>query len=519
MANPNDIAKALNEMVRTLEQLSDVELESVKSILEKQKEVISNNKRLEQSKKDLERLKKKEALKEKTLRKEDSKTLKSRLSLVSLIEGTNRKLSEKKSKKSGVGLSLGFMKKVIENERKQFSLFAAQSQIQVKQSSENFDEKKIDVVPELEIKLLRDIDSKIDNITSTKSGGLFDFIMGSVKSLIAAVIPEASGLLGGIAGGGLLGGLGKVLKGGGKGAGKVGEEAAENSGSILKVLSKLKNPKVAIAAGVLATGAGIYSSMSSDDDSGDTLQTRASGGKVARNSVYLVGENGPELFSPQQNGFIVPNHKLKSNSGEGSLDFDFDSFQSTFVNTFKKLLGKVSDGYTEVNKTFSDKIKTIYDDIKSWVMDKINVAGNAVKSVVDDVTKAVGNIVKPLGTATPKVESQPPPKPSFMSSSESVQKFTVPNVPLNLPTASDNIPQMNVPVQDDFSSLIQKLPDVSDMSVQNVYNVPEAPQIQNDGLDMEFWNNDFVKAFSESIKIKDNFNKTKKNIISPVYLQ
>jgi phage-related minor tail protein len=37
---------------------------------------------------------------------------------------------------------------------------------------------------------------------------------------------------------------------------------------------------------------------------------RAAGGPVASGSTYLVGEKGPELFSPKSSGNITPNNKL-----------------------------------------------------------------------------------------------------------------------------------------------------------------------------------------------------------------
>ncbi|MBN8828640.1 MAG: hypothetical protein J0H68_08030 [Sphingobacteriia bacterium] len=44
------------------------------------------------------------------------------------------------------------------------------------------------------------------------------------------------------------------------------------------------------------------------------FETRAIGGPVNSSTPYLVGENGPELFIPEGNGRIEPNHKLASNS-------------------------------------------------------------------------------------------------------------------------------------------------------------------------------------------------------------
>lgn len=42
---------------------------------------------------------------------------------------------------------------------------------------------------------------------------------------------------------------------------------------------------------------------------------RASGGSVSRGTSYLVGEQGPELFTPSQSGSIIPNHRLAGAGG------------------------------------------------------------------------------------------------------------------------------------------------------------------------------------------------------------
>jgi hypothetical protein len=45
---------------------------------------------------------------------------------------------------------------------------------------------------------------------------------------------------------------------------------------------------------------------------------KAAGGPVSMGKTYLVGEKGPELFSPSSNGSIVPNHKLTAGGGGGT---------------------------------------------------------------------------------------------------------------------------------------------------------------------------------------------------------
>jgi phage-related minor tail protein len=40
------------------------------------------------------------------------------------------------------------------------------------------------------------------------------------------------------------------------------------------------------------------------------------GGPVSAGRTYLVGERGPELFTPQGGGQIVPNHQLGAGGGQ-----------------------------------------------------------------------------------------------------------------------------------------------------------------------------------------------------------
>ena len=43
------------------------------------------------------------------------------------------------------------------------------------------------------------------------------------------------------------------------------------------------------------------------------IKTRASGGPVTGGKPYIVGEKGPELFTPSSSGKITPNHELGGN--------------------------------------------------------------------------------------------------------------------------------------------------------------------------------------------------------------
>jgi len=77
--------------------------------------------------------------------------------------------------------------------------------------------------------------------------------------------------------------------------------------------------KMIVKAAILAI---IFSSIPKLGGFGDTGETgfvgilgklltgRASGGPVSRNTPYIVGERGPELFMPNNSGNIIPNHAM-----------------------------------------------------------------------------------------------------------------------------------------------------------------------------------------------------------------
>jgi hypothetical protein len=83
-----------------------------------------------------------------------------------------------------------------------------------------------------------------------------------------------------------------------------------------EILFKFKTQGSAAAleyASYLARGAE-YGGLSPEDALGlagiSTVPARAMGGPVAGGSTYLVGERGPELFTPGTSGSITPNNAL-----------------------------------------------------------------------------------------------------------------------------------------------------------------------------------------------------------------
>ncbi len=72
-------------------------------------------------------------------------------------------------------------------------------------------------------------------------------------------------------------------------------------------------------------GSGISGFTNKAVNAGHSITGLASGGSVSAGTTYLVGENGPELFSSRSSGFITPNHRLGGNitiniSGNTLLD-------------------------------------------------------------------------------------------------------------------------------------------------------------------------------------------------------
>lgn len=68
------------------------------------------------------------------------------------------------------------------------------------------------------------------------------------------------------------------------------------------------------------------------------LDKRAAGGPVGSGTPYLVGERGPELFTPNTAGKIVPNHALGGGGGGDTYYQDFTVGEVATVSMLKKAL-------------------------------------------------------------------------------------------------------------------------------------------------------------------------------------
>jgi len=93
------------------------------------------------------------------------------------------------------------------------------------------------------------------------------------------------------------------------------------------------------------------------------LSARATGGPVARGSSYIVGERGPELFSPSSSGHITPNNKLG-----GATTVNINNYASAEVEVNET---QSATGETTLDVKISDMVRR---EIKRGGFDRQNRA-------------------------------------------------------------------------------------------------------------------------------------------------
>lgn len=488
--NPNDIAKILNEMVKTLQELSDKELDSVESIFQGYKKTLENSKKIEESRNQLDDLEKKEVIKEKKENKEEEKRLAFKKNLSDVVGKTNSKIKNGLFDFSNMKKQMNPMTHIrnfVQEERQKFSSYF--SFMKPKQSSEDFSRKEGENVHVVQLKLLKEIDSKIGRLTTNSSGGLFDSIFSSVQGLLGN-LGSLGGLAEGIGAGtagagaaGFLGKYGKKIFGGLKGAGK-------GIGSLA-----LKNPKAAIAVafGSLVAGRSLFGG----DEETDTLQTRKVGGRVGRNDMYLVGENGPELFSPKQNGYIIPNNKLSRDSKEPE-----DDFRKTLKKSIVQIMLKMGTSFVDLDKEIIKKFVDVYSSIKNWIKGKVDFVKDTLGNIPKNIFKSFkgmfgGNVEEKKPTET----NQPTP-------------FKLPE----LKTVQSNVNVSPSPItnQLNFPQIKQE-----PIILHSTYNIPASvPSLGNyqSEITRDFLVKQFVPKFAEGIKKKSEPKNVRSNIVPALYL-
>lgn len=80
-------------------------------------------------------------------------------------------------------------------------------------------------------------------------------------------------------------------------------------------INSLRGKTVVITANVKLNAANVRSSVDRALARAGFVEGRAIGGPVKKGTPYIVGEHGPELWVPNQNGTIVPNNQLGGGAG------------------------------------------------------------------------------------------------------------------------------------------------------------------------------------------------------------
>lgn len=488
--NPNDIAKVLNEMMSTLQDLSKKELESVENIIQEQKKNLEVEKKTKEAKKELARIKKESTKTESKLKAEEKKNLQKKNSLLSSLKDSTKKLGKH-------SLKMSFEKTpTLKDLFGKVSIKAVQkvqpkvSSVVSRQSSLDFTRKEdVEDIQLEQLHVLREIDKKVSDMSSAGSGGLFDFLTKGLGEFVSNTVSNILGTGAGTAAGGLLGGLGSKI--GGK-LGKVG-----------KIAGKAVKSKAGLIAGGVAlagmAGYGAYKFMSGDstEETPETVEPRQNGGNTNANKTYLVGENGPELFSPKSNGVIIPNHKLspsKKNVGfTDNLVSVVEEFRKGFQKNLKLMFGKFTTTFKDFGNTIWDRISGIYDSIKTWVSGYIDDIKGKAKEVVDNSKSVISDVIDSIKKMIPTSEDiQPPVQPDVVQSNASpidsqiLDKFN-----------KFQTPDINVPVQP--------------ITIENSYlSYKEQEVAQEDELDKDFWTKDFLTAFSNSLVSKRPESKFRK---------
>jgi len=175
------------------------------------------------------------------------------------------------------------------------------------------------------------------NIAGQMVPQTLDTVNSSMAHLMTTGKGDFAGMFRGLGDAGATQGLGALenhfLKGplskllGGKG--KLGESQAnamwvKNADKVSAAAAKLggMDTKISSVTSLLPTGAGAGGVLSTI---GGTLMKAlpfiagflATGGPVSAGLSYMVGERGPELFTPGSGGRIIPNHKLSQVGGGG----------------------------------------------------------------------------------------------------------------------------------------------------------------------------------------------------------
>lgn len=171
---------------------------------------------------------------------------------------------------------------------------------------------------------LTEISKQLDDIINGFAGNLFSAVGDSLGEALSGAGSGISSIVGVMS---------ALLK-------QIGE-ALIKYGIVKTGLDKILGPGGIVIPGAVAIGLGIFAVAASALLKSQKLPGRAAGGPVSAGVTYIVGENGPEVFTPNVGGNIIPNHAL-GGSARGIAGVGDKMLQGTLTADGTKLVAMIT---------------------------------------------------------------------------------------------------------------------------------------------------------------------------------
>jgi hypothetical protein len=345
-----------------------------------------------------------------------------------------------------------------------------------------------------QIELLKSINEKIGKLSGNggKSSGIIGKIVDSLPQIIMAVAEAKNGA----AGLGALGTAAKILNipaptTFAKGASKVGGVAKSGIGLLGKVAKYSKGSRIIQGAALGALAYGGYKALSDDSEE---VEQREKGGLVSKNTPYVVGEKGPELFMPSGNGSIIPNNLISNKSLSENNDAIMSSV-ATLLSNFAKPFDKTTKLFGRENNI---KYTSFYDSFiagLSGLKERVLAMIPRFPSFGGDETNNGGaNNTPPTPATDTGTANQPSPRnvQDANAKRNSLGDYNVES------TGIRKLHQDEMVLPKNQAEMVRAASEL-----KNDYRISSAKSDNgiSKRLDESFWMKKFVPAFAEAIKV------------------
>ena len=129
---------------------------------------------------------------------------------------------------------------------------------------------------------------------------------------------------------------------------KIGEAIINTYSAVMKAFATVPYPlNYAVAASAMAFGFAQVQQIRAQK-----FTARRQGGPVSENKPYIVGEGGPELFIPNQGGFISPDGGGRNVNVTFNINaVDTTGFQQLLANERGMIVGMINSAVNQQGKS------------------------------------------------------------------------------------------------------------------------------------------------------------------------